>query len=186
LSGALVLVGLSGSGKSTVGRLVAGRLGLAVRDTDRLIEQRTSDTVAALFSRRGEAAFRELEAQMVAEVCARPCVAAMGGGAVLRPANRARMRVGNLVIWLDTPAAVLASRLARHVHGEERPLLRGNLDQRMATLWVERRNAYAAAAHVRIPTMRSGHSGTYAVAAAVTASFRAWLDESGQRQGAVE
>jgi shikimate kinase len=169
-----------------VGRLVAGRLGLVVRDTDRLIEQRTSDTVAALFSRRGEAAFRDLEEQAVAEVCARPCVAAMGGGAVLRPANRVRMRTGNLVIWLDTPAEILASRLARHLHGEERPLLRGNLDERMATLWVERRSAYAAASHVRIPTMRSGHSGTYAVAAAVTASFRAWLDETGQRQGVVE
>ncbi len=186
MSGALVLVGLSGSGKSTVGRLVAGRLGLAVRDTDRLIEQRTSDTVAALFERRGEAAFRDLEEAAVAEVCARPCVAAMGGGAVLRPANRAHMRSGNLVIWLDTPAAILTSRLVRHIQGEERPLLRGNLDERMATLWVERRSAYAAASHVRIPTMQSGHSGTHVVAAAVTASFKVWLNGVPARKGMFE
>ena len=183
MSGALVLVGLSGSGKSTVGRLVAGRLGLAVRDTDRLIEQRTSDSVAALFATRGEAAFRDLEEQAVADVCAQPCVAAMGGGAVLRPANRARMRCGNLVVWLDTPAAILASRLARHTHGEERPLLRGNLDERMAVLWVERRAAYAAASHVRVPTLRSGHSGSHAVAAVVTACFTAWLGGTTPQEG---
>src|SRR6185312_17088081 len=120
-------------------------------------------------------AFRDLEEQAVAEVCARPCVAAMGGGAVLRSVNRAHMRAGNLVIWLDTPAAILISRLARHTHGEERPLLRGNIEKRMAALWVERRSAYAAAAHVRIPTMQSGRSGTHAVAAVVTTSFKAWL-----------
>ncbi|MGH2387849.1 MAG: shikimate kinase [Chloroflexota bacterium] len=175
-SGALILVGLSGSGKSTVGRLVAARLGLPVFDTDRMIEQRSGHTIADLFASRGEAAFRELEAAAVADACTRSGVVAVGGGAVLRADNRARMRQGNLVIWLDTSAGILASRLAHHTHGEERPLLRGDLDERMSTLWVERRAAYAAAAHVRVPTSRSAHSGSHAVAATVTACFRAWLD----------
>jgi shikimate kinase len=177
VGGALVLVGLSGSGKSTVGRLVAARLGLHVFDTDRMIEQRAGCTVAELFAGRGEAAFRDLEAEAVADACARPGVVAVGGGAVLRAANRVHMRRGNLVVWLDTPAEILASRLTRHTQGEERPLLRGNLDERMSILWVERRAAYAAASHVRVPTSRAAHSGSHAVAAIVTNCFRAWRGE---------
>lgn len=174
VGGALVLVGLSGSGKSTVGRLVAARLGLHVFDTDRMIEQRAGCTVAELFAERGEAVFRDLETEAVADACARPGVVAVGGGAVLRAANRAYMRRGNLVVWLDTPAEILASRLTRHTQGEERPLLRGNLDERMSALWVERRAAYAATSHVRVPTSRAAHSGSHAVAALVRAYFKAW------------
>jgi shikimate kinase len=182
MSEALVLVGLSGSGKSTVARLVAARLGVAHYDTDRLVEEQAGETVAALFAARGEAAFRDLEEAAVADVCGRSGVVAVGGGAVLRSANRMRIRRGNLVVWLDTPAGVLASRLAHHAHGEERPLLRGNLDERVRSLWSERRACYAAAAHLRVPHQHGGSSGSHATAQRVAAIFVAWRD--GGRQSA--
>jgi len=174
MSEALVLVGLSGSGKSTVARLAAGRLGLAFYDTDRMIEERAGETVANLFGARGEDAFRELETVAVVEACARNGVVAVGGGAVLRAANRLNMRRGNLVVWLDTPPSILVSRLAHHTQGEERPLLRGNLEQRVRSLWVERRACYALAAHVRVPHQHGGSSGSYATAQTVAGIFAAW------------
>ena len=174
MSEALVLVGLSGSGKSTVARLVAARLRLVLHDTDRLIEERAGETVAHLFADRGENAFRDLEVAAVAEACAGHGVVAVGGGAVLRAANRQSMRSGNLVVWLDTPASVLVSRLAHHTLGEERPLLRGNLEQRMRSLWIERRAFYAIAAHVRVPHQQGGSSGSHATAQTVAGLFAAW------------
>lgn len=177
MSGALVLVGLSGSGKSTIGRLVAAHLGLTLRDTDRMIESATGESVAALFASRGEPAFRDLEAAAVAEACALSGVVAVGGGAVLREANRAHMRRANLVVWLDTPPGILAARLARHTEGEERPLLRGDLEERIVTLWRERRPSYALAAHVTVTHEQGGATGSHAVAAKVTALFSAWLAE---------
>jgi shikimate kinase len=176
MSEALVLVGLSGSGKSTVARLVAARLGIAFHDTDRLIEEQAGETVATLFAARGEDAFRDLEAAAVAEACARNGVVAVGGGAVLRTTNRLNMRRGNLVVWLDTPPSVLASRLAHHTQGEERPLLRGNLDQRVRALWVERRACYALAAHVRVPHQHGGLSGSHVTAQTVAGIFATWRD----------
>jgi len=173
-----VLVGLSGSGKSTVARLVAGRLGLVLYDTDRLIEDQAVETVAKLFGSRGEDAFRDLEAAAVAEACAGSGVVAVGGGAVLRASNRLNMRRGNLVVWLDIPPSVLASRLAHHTQGEERPLLRGDLDQRVRSLWVERRAYYAATAHVRVPHQHGGSSGSHATAQTVAEMFAAWRDEN--------
>ncbi|HVA91634.1 MAG TPA: shikimate kinase [Chloroflexota bacterium] len=176
MSDALVLVGLSGSGKSTVARLAAARLGLAHYDTDRLIEEHAGSPVSGLFASRGEEAFRELEEAAIAEACARSGVVAVGGGAVLRAANRLHMREGNLVVWLDTPPAILAARLAHHTQGEERPLLRGNLDARMLALWYERRASYALTAHLRVPHQQGGSSGSHATAQRIAGIFTAWRD----------
>src|SRR5690349_10130760 len=107
MSGAVVLIGLSGSGKSTAGRALAARLGLPLLDTDRLIEERAGRPVAAIFAEEGEEAFRALEQAAVADACAQAAVVSVGGGAVLRPANRRAMRRGNLVVWLDLPVALL-------------------------------------------------------------------------------
>jgi shikimate kinase len=150
VSGALVLIGLSGSGKSTVGRVLSARLDLPLIDTDRLIEELAGKSVAAIFGGEGEDAFRDLEEAAVAEACALPAVVAAGGGAVLRAANREAMRRGNLVVWLDLPPAVLAQRLATHTEEEERPLLRGGIEDRLRTLWEVSRPLYEEAAHLRV------------------------------------
>src|SRR5712692_104111 len=100
LSGAVVLVGLSGSGKSTVGQLVATTLGVPYLDTDDVVAARAGKPVPQVFADEGEERFRDLETEVIVEHCrgvlhtpARlgHCVIATGGGAVLRPANRAAL-----------------------------------------------------------------------------------------------
>ena len=106
----LVLVGMPGCGKSTVGRLCAQRLGRELIDLDTLIVQRAGCTVPQIFAEQGEAAFREMEAQALAEACAHtPCVLATGGGAVLREDNRANLRMNGVVVRLVRPLEQLAT-----------------------------------------------------------------------------
>lgn len=174
MSGALVLVGLSGSGKSTIGRVLATRLGMPLLDTDRLIEDTAAASVADIFERRGEEVFRDLEQAAVADACGRAAVVATGGGAVLRPANRRAMRRGNLVVWLDAPVAMLARRLATHTDGEERPLLRGDTEQRLRVLWRERRPLYAASAHVRAGVGDQAQAGVHDTPKRLAAIYLAW------------
>ena len=147
----LVLVGLMGAGKSTVGRRCAKRLGRSFVDTDDLVETAAGATVAEVFARDGEAAFRELERAAVADACAAPdpIVIAAGGGAVLDAENRRRLRGAGLVIWLQAPAAQLAQRVG---DASTRPLLRGDAAATLARLESVRRPAYEAAAHATIDT----------------------------------
>jgi shikimate kinase len=101
-----------GSGKSTVGPIVAQRLGYEFEDLDRRIEARAGATVAALFAERGEEAFRALEraeAQAVAELPRR--VVAAGGGAFSRPETRALLQEGALVVWLRADPETLFARI---------------------------------------------------------------------------
>jgi len=101
----LVLVGLMGAGKTTVGQMCAARLGRAFVDTDDLVETLAHASVSEIFASDGEARFRELEQQAVAEACAspEPLVIACGGGAVLAPANRRLLRAAGTVVWLRAP-----------------------------------------------------------------------------------
>lgn len=150
----LVLVGLMGAGKTSVGMRCAARLDRAFVDTDEVIEATTGRSVTDLF-RDGEDAFRSLERQAVADACAAPdpVVVSCGGGAVLDPDNRRVMRATGTVVWLDAPARTLAGRVGEHAGGS-RPLLAGGAPtvetlERLAAL---REPAYEAAAHVRIDT----------------------------------
>ena len=89
----IVLVGLPGSGKSTVGRQLARRLGLSFADSDHVIQERIGCTIREYFDREGEAAFRDVEQEVLKELAQTGSgVLATGGGAVLRPANRAALR----------------------------------------------------------------------------------------------
>src|SRR4051794_34331408 len=148
----LVLIGLMGAGKTTVGERCAARLGREVVDTDALVELTARASVAEIFARDGEAGFRALERAAVADVVAspEPLVISCGGGAVTDAANRAALRDGNVVVWLDGPAEVLAARVA----GDDgRPLLASG--DRVATLdrlAQTRADAYAASAHARVDT----------------------------------
>lgn len=110
----VTLVGYRGCGKTTVARLLAGRLHLPPIDADDVLEARAGRSIAAIIAADGEPAFRDLESEVLAELLAGPpVVLATGGGVVLREANRVRLRSsGRPVIWLQADAGVIRSRLA--------------------------------------------------------------------------
>lgn len=149
----IVLIGLMGSGKSAVGRLLAERLDRPFIDTDTLIEAEAGCTIPAIFAAEGEEGFRRREAEVIARAAAGDGqVIATGGGAVLRPENRDALRRNGLVIWLDAPPEALYRRV-RAQGIRRRPLLAGpDPLGRLRALAAARAPAYAAAAHVRIAT----------------------------------
>ncbi|MDQ3680726.1 MAG: shikimate kinase [Actinomycetota bacterium] len=118
----ILLVGMMGSGKTTVGRSVAARLGYPYLDSDEQVERRTGHTVREIFEARGEAAFREEEKLALAEALSTdgPVVVSVAGGAVLDPDNRRRLQKAGLVVWLRAGVATLAERV---VGAHHRPLL---------------------------------------------------------------
>ncbi len=147
----LVLVGLMGAGKSTVGRRCATRLDRPFVDTDELVEAGAGATVEEIFRTDGEAAFRVLERRAIADVSASPTplVVACGGGAVLDADNRAALRRTGCVVWLDGSPEALAVRVG---DGTGRPLLTGGVSTRLASLAASREPSYEAAAHARVDT----------------------------------
>jgi shikimate kinase len=110
----LALIGYRGTGKTTVGRLVADRLSRPFLDADVELEVRAGRPISAIFAEGGEAAFRDWEERTLAELFlgTPDAIVATGGGAVLRPPNRSRIRDFGFVIWLTAAPDVLASRLA--------------------------------------------------------------------------
>jgi shikimate kinase len=142
----IVLVGPRGSGKSTVGPLLAERLGLPFDDSDALVEKREGRGIAELMA---AGSFREAERQAVAHVLAGPAgVVAVGGGAVLWP-GFASAASSWTVVWLDARAEVLAGR----IRGSDRPSLTGRpVDEEIADVAAERAPLYAAVARWRIDT----------------------------------
>ncbi|NOY56134.1 MAG: AAA family ATPase [Actinobacteria bacterium] len=143
----LWLIGMMGSGKSTIGAEVAERLGLEFVDMDVLHEQRWGSIVSQWAS-VGESGFREREALLVAEVAARPApaVVATGGGAITSAAAVDLMRTSGTVVWLKAPPDTLASRL---VEGPRRPILE---KRALQDIYRERHEIYRAAAHHIVQT----------------------------------
>jgi shikimate kinase len=145
----IVLVGLMGVGKSTVGRRLAKRLGLPFVDSDSAIEDAAGATAAEVFERYGEDDFRDGERRLVARLVDGECrVIATGGGAFVDPRTRDLLKERAITVWLDAPVDVLAERTARR---DTRPILR-TADPRatLARLDEERRPTYAEAdIHVR-------------------------------------
>lgn len=141
----LVLVGLMGAGKTTVGAACATRLARPFVDTDDIVEAITGMSVSDVFASQGEAGFRELERRAVADACATPtpAVIACGGGAVLDGANRRRLHRAGFVVWLQATPVTL---MARVKDGSERPLLQGRGTATLERLAVVRAAAYEAAA----------------------------------------
>ncbi|MCK9518626.1 MAG: 3-dehydroquinate synthase [Dehalococcoidia bacterium] len=141
----IVLVGLSGSGKSTVGELVARKLGWQFVDTDAMVEEAAGIPVAHIFSREGEAAFRSRERTALAEATARDnVVVATGGGAVTSAEGRDLIGRG-FVVWLVVSPERAAGRLQANPDTEERPLLEGDAAGRLRRLLEERRAFYELA-----------------------------------------
>jgi shikimate kinase len=137
------LIGMMGVGKTTVGQILAKRLAYRFFDTDTVIEQLTQQTVAEIFTTSGEATFRQLETQVLAELSAYTNqVIATGGGIVLQRQNWSYLRHG-IIIWLDVSAEQLYDRLRGDT---TRPLLQdADPLQRLHTLLEQRRPLYAQA-----------------------------------------
>ena len=149
----IALVGMPGSGKSTVGRHLSRRLGLPFLDSDQVIEHRLGCAIRDYFAQAGEAAFRDIEEQVIGELAgSAPAVIATGGGAVLREANRLRLREGAHVVYLRATPDELFRRLRQDA---QRPLLQvpdplGKLREMHA----ERDPLYRETAHFEIDTGR--------------------------------
>jgi shikimate kinase len=140
----LVLVGMMGVGKSTVGRKLAQALELPFRDADDEIEEAAQLSIAEIFERFGEAHFRDGERRVIARLLdGGPCVIATGGGAFVQPETQALIHRKGIAIWLDSDIDTLVDRVTRK---DTRPLLRGGDPKAIVTrLKAEREAAYAQA-----------------------------------------
>ena len=148
----VVLVGMPGSGKSTIARALSRKLQLALADSDQAIEQRLGCTIRSYFDSHGEAAFRDVEEAVIDELTRRGAslVLATGGGAVLRPANRQRLHERGTVIYLRSSPEQLFKRLR---HDTKRPLLPvADPLQRLRDLYAERDPLYRECAHFVVDT----------------------------------
>jgi shikimate kinase len=149
----LVLIGPMGAGKTSIGRRLAGRFGLAFADADRDLELRTGASVATIFDCEGEAGFRARERATLAELLAgHGLLVATGGGVVLDADNRALLRTRGFVVHLHVEVAVQLERLARD---QSRPLLqRDDRAAVLAQLAAQRAPLYAEVADLRFDTSR--------------------------------
>ncbi len=112
----LFLIGLRGTGKTCVARLLADKLGWGWSDADIVLEQRAGRSIRKIFQDEGEASFRDQEVAVLEDLAARENhVVATGGGVVLRPENRARLGSGT-VVWLTAPAEIALAALASGLH----------------------------------------------------------------------
>ncbi|MDD4943181.1 shikimate kinase [Rhodoferax sp.] len=147
------LIGLPGSGKSTVGRQLARKLQLPFLDSDHLLEQRLGCSIRAFFEREGEARFRDLEAQIIDELTQSGAgVLSTGGGVVLRPDNRQHLHQRTRVVYLNSYPEELFRRLR---HDKNRPLLQvADPLQRLRDLYAQRDPLYRETAHFSMDTGR--------------------------------
>ena len=145
----VLLVGMMGAGKTTVGRTLGQRQGWPYLDSDEEVRRRTGRTVPELFAQRGEAAFRAEEAAVLAEACTspHPVVVSVAGGAVLAEANRALVSSSGLVVWLRASLTTLTQRVG---DGRTRPLLGSDPGAALARLYPERARLYEALADLVI------------------------------------
>ncbi|MDM7941083.1 MAG: shikimate kinase [Hydrogenophaga sp.] len=147
------LIGLPGSGKSTVGRQLARRVSLPFFDSDHVIEQRLGCSIREFFEREGEDRFRDLEASVIDELTAgATCVLSTGGGSVLRAENRDHLHRRGTVVYLRSSPEEVFRRLR---HDRNRPLLQvADPLQRLRDLYAVRDPLYRQTAHFVIETGR--------------------------------
>src|SRR5438270_1755546 len=169
----VVLVGLMGVGKSTVGRRLAVRLGVPFVDSDEEIEDAAGYSAAEIFERFGERDFRDGERRLVARLVEGEIrVIATGGGAFVDANTRRLLNERAITVWLDAPVDILAERTARR---DTRPLLRnGDPKAVLQKLSEERRPSYAEA-HIHV---KSGGGAHQDVVEAIVSALEAYLDQA--------
>lgn len=167
----VVLVGMMGVGKTSVGRLLAQKLGLPFIDADSEIEAAAQATISEIFERDGEAVFRSGERRVIARLLEGPlCVLATGGGAFMTAETRAKIRERAISVWLRADLDLLTRRVGRR---RDRPLLNhGNPRETLAQLLAQRSPVYAEADIV----VESGDETPEQVAETVIAALRSFLD----------
>lgn len=155
----IVLVGMMGAGKSTVGRRLAKRLSLPFVDSDSAIEDASGFTPAEVFEKYGEENFRDGERRLIANLVHEGTiqVIATGGGAYIDNETRALLNKETITVWLDANIDLLAERTWR---GATRPLLKGDVKERKATLQriSEQRGGRYAEAHIHIRSGKGAHA----------------------------
>ena len=153
MSRLIFLIGYRGSGKSTVGRVLADRLGWAFVDADAVLEERFGKTIRDIFAAEGETGFRNKESAVLADLCGRSrTVIATGGGAILRAENRARIVENGFVAWLSADPATLLARIdADPTTAARRPALRSGGLSEVKDLLAARESRYRECADVEVP-----------------------------------
>lgn len=154
----IVLIGLMGAGKSTVGRRLAQRLRLPFVDADSEIEAAAGMTVGEIFERFGEPYFRDGERRVIARLIdGTPKVIATGGGAFINSDTRRLILEETIAVWLDASPAVLAERVKRR---DTRPLLRNRDATEVLTELAAKRNPIYAEAPIRVSSHHAPHDAT--------------------------
>lgn len=154
----IVLIGLMGVGKTTVGRRLAARLRLPFVDADAEIERAAQMSVSEIFERFGEAHFRDGERRVIARLIdGTPKVIATGGGAFINDDTRALILDQATAVWLDADPAILAERVGRR---DTRPLLRGRDARTVLIELAGRRNPIYALAPIRVTSHETPHDVT--------------------------
>jgi shikimate kinase len=161
----IVLVGLMGAGKSTIGRRLAAALKFHFVDADQEIERAAGLTVAEIFEKHGEPEFRRGERSVIARLLnERPHILATGGGAFMDPSTRADLKEKAITVWLKAPIDVLMRRVERR---DSRPLLKGDDPHTVMQRLIETRYPVYAEADVTVETNNAPHN--LAVASVITA-----------------
>ena len=151
-----ILIGYRGTGKTTIARKLADRLGLPAHDSDVEIEHRTGKSIANIFLQDGEPAFRNMEESVIAEILDRPkpLVLATGGGAILRESTRERLRQTGRVIWLTATPKTILRRITNDAASQTmRPNLTSlPMREEIVAVLEQRKQLYAETAHEILDT----------------------------------
>lgn len=157
-SRSVVLVGMMGAGKSTVGRRLAKRLGMDFVDADDAIEEAAGLSISDIFARYGEAHFREGERRVIKRLLGGHAkVIATGGGAFTNAETRAAILAQATAVWLDADIETLVDRVARRSH---RPLLKGGNAAEVLRDLADKRNPFYAEAPIRVVSQPAPHAAT--------------------------
>tara|TARA_Y100000590_G_scaffold463238_1_gene629514 strand:- start:166 stop:669 length:504 start_codon:yes stop_codon:yes gene_type:complete len=141
----LVLLGMMGVGKTTLGKIVAKKLGLTFIDTDLSIEKSNLMSIEEIFKKKGEKFFRiEEEKEVLKSLKQKNCIIALGGGAFMNKTLRENILKNNISIWLDAAIKTLNNRIKWN---QKRPLLKGNYVEKLKKIYTDRKNIYKLANH---------------------------------------
>jgi shikimate kinase len=158
LDRSLVLVGMMGVGKSTIGRLLAERLALEFIDSDEEIEKAAGMPISEMFERYGEPEFRDGERRVIARLIDEgPKVIATGGGAFVNEQTRELIKEQCRSVWIDADLDVLVERVSRRSH---RPLLIGRDPREVLTELAAKRNGFYAQADIHVRSDAGPHART--------------------------